>query len=83
MRQKEAQQRAEEGERRRFLLTEAKSWRKATLIREYVAHIEQKLGPIDAEVQPELAGWLIWAEQVAEEMDPTTKWIDARDGSEC
>lgn len=73
IKREEDQQRAQEAERRKNLLVEAQSWRDAILIREYIAHIEQMLNSSGPGIKPELTGWIIWAEQVAEEMDPTTK----------
>ena len=79
IKQQEVRQQAKEQERRQSLLTEASSWRDASLIRDYIAHIERELGRQGSDIHPDLAGWLIWAEQVAEEIDPTAKRTSRED----
>lgn len=55
-------------ERERLLLAEAGAWRNAEVIRSYVAHLRA----VGQNITPALADWLIWADGVANKLDPTT-----------
>jgi hypothetical protein len=71
-RRKEAEARASERERRRktALLVEAKKWRDATLIREYVSYKTTISGSVKT---PELEEWASWALRAAHELDPAPR----------
>lgn len=57
-----------ERRRRRALIVEAKQWKTAALIREYVAHIASTNNEA-----AEAAAWITWASGVADAHDPTSE----------
>jgi hypothetical protein len=44
------------------------SWHKAQQIREFLTAVEEERQPI--ETTSELAGWIIWASNYADQLDP-------------
>lgn len=69
--------RESERRRRRALLQEARAWRTATLIRDYVSHVENE--PFVSGSQPSKSeDWRRWARAVADEMDPTVREESAK-----
>jgi hypothetical protein len=65
-RREEEAARERERRRRRALIVEAKQWKAAALIREYVSHMAHTAG--DARTA---AAWVTWATNVANALDPT------------
>lgn len=68
---KDAERKQEETEakHRNALYTEAAEWQKADLIRTYVGQVEASL--THEQKEGLLKGWIVWALQVADELDPT------------
>ena len=73
-REEQERQAAEERRRRQALLIEAKNWRSATLLRDYVTHIRGTAPSTD----PKTAIWSDWVLKVAADLDPTTDRGSAR-----
>lgn len=64
--------------RKMALEDEASRWQRATVIRQYVAHILKGCNQAEA---TELADWSNWASQVSRELDPTLKRISGTTNS--
>ncbi|GEJ56674.1 hypothetical protein AMYX_14150 [Anaeromyxobacter diazotrophicus] len=76
-REAEARERREQEEARRGeLLTDARAWREASLLREYAAAVLQARGADDDGQQR----WATWARSVADEMDPLTRCGSVQEG---
>lgn len=63
-----AQQVKDEEARRAALVAEARRWRDAAVLREYIAHVAEKARHESSE---EMRAWLAWASIAADELDPT------------
>lgn len=70
------QLRDEEG-RREALFAEARRWRDATVLREYIAHLAEKTC---YEITEEMLAWLAWARMAAGELDPTAERLAQEGG---
>jgi hypothetical protein len=62
----------QETERERQLVGEATAWREAQAIREYALHIEAAAKTRVTPIGPELQRWIVWADSIAEKLDPTS-----------
>ncbi|WP_124885256.1 hypothetical protein [Burkholderia stagnalis] len=72
---KEAQRKVEEeNHRREALFSEVESWRRAELIRAYIASLDSRLVS-KAQVAEGYSGWREWAMTVAEDLDPTGRRV--------
>ena len=74
-RRKEAQRKVEEeNHRREGLFSEVESWRRAELIRAYLALLDSRLG---SGAQPAVGynAWREWAATVADDLDPTRRRV--------
>jgi hypothetical protein len=71
-RREAAARREAERRKRESLVEEARAWQTATLIRDYISHVERGIceGRIDLARDEE---WCNWAKNVARELDPTAK----------
>lgn len=68
----------EELRRREQLGTEAGAWKQAQTIRTYVSHLRSEATGLTTGggVPSELADWLSWAQEVADELDPTQERLN-------
>lgn len=71
--QRSQAEQAAAAERERMLVAEADAWRDAMTIRAYAAHVEAAADGAPAQA---LRDWLVWAESVAERLDPTLKRLE-------
>jgi len=69
--------REEEKKRIQNLISEAQSWKQSQLVREYVSAVRAKAIEKNGEIQPgsELDQWLIWANQLADRLDPLAETV--------
>jgi hypothetical protein len=79
-RQEEARREAER-RKRVALFKEAKAWRRATLLREYVAAVKADAELRGEEAAPRLVDWAAWALGVAGEMDPVGSRVETGRGN--
>jgi len=73
--EEEARQAAER-QRRVALIKEAKAWRRASLLREYVAAVQAEAALSSEKAEAGLSEWTTWALGVAGEMDPVGRRVE-------
>lgn len=76
-RRREEQRRREEAERARVeqLVNEAKAWREAQVVRDYIEAVRRQITAKEADENERTSRWLEWASARAREIDPLSRRV--------